>query len=141
MKRNQGFTLIEVMIVVVIVGILTAIAIPNYSDYVIRSRIIRATTGLADMRVRMEQFFQDNRTYPATCNAAGVPLPPVTDEFVFSCPTLTAATYVLQATGQGPMNGFVYTINQSNARATTVTSVPGWAGNGTCWVIGKGGSC
>src|SRR5258708_6947981 len=65
--RGAGFTLIEVMIVVAIVGVLAAIALPNYSDYVKRSKIIEATSVLSDLRVRYEQFFLDNRTYTGGC--------------------------------------------------------------------------
>ena len=58
--------MIEVMIVVAIVAILAAIALPNYSDYVKRGKIIEATSGLSDMRTRYEQFYLDNRTATGT---------------------------------------------------------------------------
>src|SRR2546426_9927950 len=67
---RNGFTLIEVMIVVAIVGILAAIALPNYSYYVQRSKIIEATTSLSDARQRTEQLFLDTRTYAGNCTAA-----------------------------------------------------------------------
>ena len=55
MNRNQGFTLIELMIVIAVIGVLAAIAIPNYNEYVQRSRITRAVAALSDMRVKLEQ--------------------------------------------------------------------------------------
>src|SRR5438552_19023247 len=67
-KRSvAGFTLIEVMITVAVIAILAAVALPNYFDYVTRSRIVEAKTNLADMRTRLEQYFLDNRAYPAAC--------------------------------------------------------------------------
>jgi type IV pilus assembly protein PilE len=66
----SGFTLIEVMITVAVIAIIAAVALPAYFDYVTRSRLVEARANLADMRTRMEQFFLDNRTYPATCVAA-----------------------------------------------------------------------
>ncbi len=141
MYKNRGFTLIEIMVVVVIIGILAAIAIPNYADYVTRSRIPEAVSGLAGQRVRMEQYFQDNRTFVGACTAGTVaPLPAATQNFTFACSNLAVSTYTVTATGIGPMNGFVYTVNQANTRATT--GVPsGWTANGGCWVTGKGGLC
>ena len=59
--------MIEVMIVVAIVAILAAIALPNYADYVKRGKIIEATSALSDLRTRYEQFFLDNRTYVGGC--------------------------------------------------------------------------
>ncbi len=59
-----GFTLIEVMITVAVVAILAAVALPQYFDYVTRSRLVEAKTSLVDMRTRLEQYFLDNRTYP-----------------------------------------------------------------------------
>lgn len=138
---QRGFTLIELMIVVAIIGILSAIALPAYTDYIIRGRIPDATSNLAAKRVQMEQFFQDNRTYvgaPA-CNADATS----SRFFTFSCPAAaTATTYTLQATGTGPMADFNYTINQANTKTSNITR-DGWANPNpnTCWATKKGGSC
>ena len=140
----HGFTLIEVMIVVAIIAILSAVALPSYNEYVTRGRIPDATSGLAERRVRLEQFFQDNRTY------AGSPdCPDAADTagrfFNFSCVApANAANYTLQAVGKGPMAGFTFTINQAGTRTSAVIGAPaaqGWAGNGACWISRKGGQC
>jgi prepilin-type N-terminal cleavage/methylation domain-containing protein len=57
-RKQQGFTLIELMIVVIIIAILAAIAIPSYADYVTRARVVEATHGLGDARNKMEQYFR-----------------------------------------------------------------------------------
>lgn len=153
MKTVRGFTLIEIMIVVVLIGILTAIAVPQYNDYVTRSRIQRAVATLSDMRVKMEQYFQDNRTYVGACTAGTAAPPPPTDNvnFAFDCGNPTATTYVLTASGDGTgksgMTGFVYTVNQSNQKTTALSNTTGkvsagWSGNGSaCWVISRSGDC
>src|ERR1700676_5455995 len=66
-QRPRGFTLIEVMIVVAIVAVLAAIALPNYADYVRPGKIIEATQRLSEARTKLEQWFLDNRTYVGGC--------------------------------------------------------------------------
>jgi len=134
----------EVMIVVAIIGILAAIALPNYSDYLTRAKIPEATSALSDMRVRMEQYFQDNRTYVAACAAGTVaPLPAATTNFTFACGALAQNTYTVTATGRAAMNGFSYTVNQSNTKTSAIVAGAAWpvAASGACWMTNKGGAC
>lgn len=139
-NKKTGFTLIELMVSVAIIAILAAIALPSYSDYVKRGRISKATSNLAAMRVKLEQYFQDNRTYVGGCPLSELPS---SDDFTYTCPVLSATAFTVRAVGvaTGPMNGFTYTIDESNAKATTALP-SGW---GTapisCWVINKGGIC
>ena len=144
MKTNRGFTLIELMVTIAIVAILAAIAVPNYTDYLRRGRVPDATSGLADMRVKMELSFQDNRTYAGAkvCEAGNLP---TSKYFTFACnPAPTPTAYTAEATGIGPMAGFTYRINQANARSTTLTPATTWVTADTtfgCWVTKKGESC
>lgn len=142
MKKQSGFTLIELMITVAIIGILSAIALPAYRDYVTRGKLAEAYAQLADMRIKMEQYFQDNRTYTGACQAGTTAPPPAGRYFTYDCNIPTATTFTVTATGVAAegTSGFVFTINESNARATT--SVPsGWTSNANCWVRTKSGDC
>lgn len=136
-KNKRGFTLIELMIVVLIIGILSSIALPIYADYVTRSKIPEATSGLATKKIQAEQYFQDNRTYngiEAFVNSTG-------QNFDFECTTHTATALTIVATGKNTMSGFSYSITQAeNGKSSTITA-NGWTGNASCWATKKDGSC
>ncbi|MBN9408212.1 MAG: prepilin-type N-terminal cleavage/methylation domain-containing protein [Burkholderiaceae bacterium] len=152
MSRERGFTLIELMIVVVIIGILSMIAIPAYSDYVRRTRAAEAVAELSAMTVKLEQHFQDHRSYVGACASNSVAKPVTsTKGFDFPCvaANYTATGYLFEAVGKANMAGFTYSVQVTNngapVRSTTLTpaatTATGWVGNSACWVLRKGGDC
>ncbi|MEO9333294.1 type IV pilin protein [Ectopseudomonas guguanensis] len=68
LNRQQGFTLIEVMIVVLVIGILAAIAYPNYSEYVKRGNRSEGQAFLNDVAARQERYFSQNNAYITSNN-------------------------------------------------------------------------
>lgn len=135
MKKNKGFTLVELMITVMIVGIISAYAIPNYRDYVIRAEISEALAGINSTKLKLEQFFQDNRTYLGGCNNGASAEPPTLKNFSITC-DLTATSYELGASGLG----FTFIVDTQNNRSTT-SARRGWKTNDSCWTINKSGDC
>ncbi len=150
MLRSRKFTAAEILtmaVVVAVVAIVSVLAVRAYYQYFLRARIIDAVSSLADMRTKMERYFQANLTYnkpdKPPCGAAGSSVAPLpTDRnFTFTCPTLSATQFTVVATGADSMQGFQYSIDQNNNRFTT-SLPPGWAGVGSaCWVIRQDGSC
>jgi type IV pilus assembly protein PilE len=74
--RAAGFTLVELVIVMLVVAILAAIAIPNYSEYVMRGHRAAAQSYISDVASRQAQFFLDRRAYAGTVAALNLPVPP-----------------------------------------------------------------
>ncbi len=147
-KTRNGFTLIEVMIVVAILAIIAAFAVPNYQEYVMRGRLQDATANLATKQVQLEQWFQDRRTY-AGSGAANRPcgLDTTNRNFDFTCNGTEGLNgYTLTATGKGSVAGFAFTVDQNNNRRTLAgpAGLPaGWTlpVPNNCWVVRKGGLC
>lgn len=71
-KKAQGFNLIELMIVVAIIGIIAAIAVPQYSDYVIRGNRSAAQAVMMDLASREKQYLLDARTYTESLGTLGM---------------------------------------------------------------------
>jgi len=160
MRYARGFTLIELMITVVIIAVLSAIALPSYTDYVTRSKLAEAYAHLSDLRVKMEQYYLDNRRYSTTaaggtCGVPGGNTPTAlgTKYFDFTCASSNPNAagdqeYLLTASGKVPegLSGIAFTVNHSNTKATNVTAATpmadkGYASNAACWVRKKPSTC
>lgn len=139
MKKQGGFTLIEIMIVVAIIGVLARIAIPMYSNYMIRSKLTDAQSTLTTARVSLEQYYQDHRTYVS----AVPPVPSAYFTYAFTSGP-SAASYVLSASslankGLGTAGSYAYTIDFNNAKATTMFGNA--SSTAACWITKPGQLC
>lgn len=135
-RRHAGFTLVELMIVVVIVGILTSIAYPGYLDYTRRAKRAEAKALLSDITARQERFYFDNNTYTTTMTQLGFPAGAVSSAegrytaAVAAMNANIATGYIITATlaaGSDPKCGNL-TLDSSGAKGSSVT-----ANAAECW--------
>jgi type IV pilus assembly protein PilE len=134
MNQEKGFTLIELMIVVVIIGLLTAIAVPSYTEYVQKARRAEATAVLRDAQQFMQRLYAANNTYRVNGAAPALPAgiqtaPPNAAQANYNITVATPddMSYTLTATrsSSGPMASDTcgnFTLNQRNGRGLTNNS-------------------
>jgi type IV pilus assembly protein PilE len=132
---SKGFTLIELMVVVAIIGILAGIALPAYQNYTKSSRAQEATGNLMSMKTAAEQWFADNKTYTGYPCAT----PSNAVNFGYACSNLSDDTFTITATGTADMiSGWTYTIDQDGVK--TSDGIDG-SSNAACWITKASGSC
>lgn len=102
-RKSKGFTLIELMVVVAIVGILAAIAYPAYQDQVRKSRRAAAQSFLMNVAAKQQQYLIDARTYATTLATLGLTTPTDVSPYydVSFSATPTATTFNVIATSKG----------------------------------------
>lgn len=84
MRKRHGFTLIELLIVVAIIAILAAIAVPNFLEAQVRSKVSRVRSDHRSLATAIEAYYVDNNTYPAAAMVGGGTNLPSADEIVNS---------------------------------------------------------
>lgn len=136
MKQHKGFTLIELMMVVAILGILASIVFPSYTQYVQRTKRAEGVTALTDYNSKLAHYYLDNNIYGNGTSCA-IAAPTGLKYFTFSCTSTSPQSYLATVTGVGDIADTSYTINQTDTKTTP--TYPSRT-NATCWLV-SGGEC
>ena len=127
-KVQQGFTLIELMIVVAIIGILAAIAIPAYQDYTVRAKLSEAIGALAAAKTSVSEYYISVGEMPIDQDASGVSSGAVANGDV-----VTGLTYTRIDTGESTIEADLAATNLQGASNTAFLMRGEGTGNGVQW--------
>ena len=146
-RPHSGFSLMELMVTVAIIAILASIALPSYSEYITRSRLVDAHTRLGDLRIQMEKYFQDNRTYLAGA-ACGITAGQLATANADPGPQLRlhvsrphgdhvhARRHRPRRQGHDRLH-----VQRGRDGRQVVDGTGGWTAAPNCWFVRKDGSC
>ncbi len=131
-KFQQGFTLIELMIVVAIIGILAAIAIPAYQDYTVRAKVTEGLTAASAAKVSVSEFYTSQGQMPANISEAGFA--------TASTQYVQSLAYGLTSTSVGTVTIAYKAIGGSVAAGETIVFTGTGSANGVAWECQSAGS-
>lgn len=146
-SRHLGFTFIELIFSIAIIGVLASISLQSYQDYAIKFKIREAFTHLTTMKLKLERDWEGNYTFVKSCKpGTASALPTNLQYFTISCPKTKDGeivrddnNFLIVAEGLG----FKYTLDQDDNRRTL--AVPsGWTlpnPDSSCWVVDRSGKC
>ena len=123
-QEENGFSLIELMVVIAIVGILAALAYPAYTEYVIRTKRSVATSELTQVAARQEQYYLDNKRYASDLTALGYPADPyfVDENSNRHAANQTGVIYQIDVSQDDGVTTYDLTATPKNAQATQDTT-------------------
>ena len=132
-KMQKGFTLIELMIVVAIIGILAAIAVPQYQQYTKKAKFSEVVQATAPLKLAVEVCFNDQATLAncGTPGSNGIPANPSTAGYVSSAGVGSNGVVSATAVTANGLNGETYTLTPA-AQASTAANSLSWAKSGSC---------
>lgn len=137
--KKNGFTLVQILFVIAIIGMISAFAIPAYSSYTRQTELQEAFMKLLDLRTQQDLYWTNDHDYGTTdCSIGALPTP--SKYFTYICNINNSKQgYLITAKGQGGLLNYNFTIDQSGNRVTI--DFPGATGlPASCWMTSPG-SC
>ena len=137
---QAGFSLVELMVALAIAAVIAAFALPAYRDHTLRSYLPEMSSRLQLSALRLEQYYQDHRSY-LNGTDCGVALPS-SEHFEYTCVSPTdGQSFLITATGLAAMAKFSYTINHQGQTRTVLLPERWGTAPRDCWVMKPGATC